>query len=184
MPVAAQSYSDGYSFLKAVRDHDGSKVMEFVGGDRGAIVINSKDAGNGDTALHIVTRNRDYDWLSYLLGKGAQPSLENKAGDTPLIIAAQIGWAEGADLLIGHRAAVDQPNSRGETPLILAVQGHDPAMVQLLVARGADPKRTDNAAGYSAIDYAKRDPRGAPLLRLLEAPKAPPRPMMGPKLTR
>ena len=51
-----------------------------------------------------------------------------------------------------------------------------------MIGRGADPKRTDNAAGYSAIDYAKRDPRGAAMVKLLEAPRNKPKPAMGPKL--
>ena len=181
-PAGAQSFSEGYTFIKAVKDRDGNKVNEMAGSDRGPIVVNTKDAGNGDTALHIVTRGRDGTWLSFLLGKGAQPNVQNKAGETPLTIAAQVGWVEGADLLLSRRAAVDMPNSRGETPLILAAQRRDMPMVQLLIVRGADPKRTDNAAGYSAIDYAKRDPRGAAMVKLLEAPRSKPKPAMGPKL--
>ena len=181
-PAGAQSFSEGYTFIKAVKDRDGNKVNEMAGSDRGPIVVNTKDAGNGDTALHIVTRGRDGTWLSFLLGKGAQPNVQNKAGETPLTIAAQVGWVEGADLLLSRRAAVDMPNSRGETPLILAAQRRDMPMVQLLIGRGADPTRTDNAAGYSAIDYAKRDPRGAAMVKLLEAPRSKPKPAMGPKL--
>ena len=54
--------------------------------------------------------------------------------------------------------------------------------MQLLLGKGADPKKTDSAAGYSAIDYAKRDPRGAPLVKILEETRTAPKPMMGPKL--
>ena len=183
-PATAQSYSEGYSFLKAVKDHDGTKVMSLVGGERGTIVVNSKDAGNGDTALHIVSRNRDLTWLSFLLGRGAQPNVQNKAGETPLTIAAQIGWTDGAETLLARRASVDMPNRNGETPLILAVHRNDLAMVMLLLNRGADPKQTDNAAGYSALDYAKRDPRGAAIVKLLEAPRAAPRAVAGPGVKR
>jgi hypothetical protein len=42
-------------------------------------------------------------------------------------------------------------------------------MVRLLLSHGADPKRTDHAAGYSALDYARQDNRAAPILRLLES---------------
>jgi hypothetical protein len=183
-PASAQSYSEGYTFIKAVRDHDATKVMSLVGGDRGGIVVNSKDAGNGDTALHILARSRDATWISFLLGKGAQPNVQNKAGETPLTIAAQVGWTDGADLLIGRRAQVDMANRNGETPLILAVHSNDIAMVMLLLSRGADPKKTDNVAGYSALDYAKRDPRGAPLVKLLEGPRTAPRAVAGPALPR
>ena len=47
----------------------------------------------------------------------------------------------------------------GETPLIVAVQQRQPPIVKLLLAAGADPDKTDSAAGYSARDYAKRDSR-------------------------
>src|SRR4051794_37836373 len=103
-PATGQNYSEGYNFLKAVKGHDGTKVTSLIGGDRGTIVVNSKDPGNGDTALHILARSHDSVWVSFLLGKGAQPNVQNKAGETPLTIAAQIGWADGADLLLSHRA--------------------------------------------------------------------------------
>jgi hypothetical protein len=183
-PAASQSYSEGYTFIKAVKDHDGTKVMSLVGGERGTIVINSKDAGNGDTALHIVARNRDLSWLSFLLGKGALPNVQNKDGETPLTIVAQIGWTDGAETLLSRRAAVDMPNRNGETPLILAVHRNDLPMVMLLLKRGADPKKTDNVAGYSALDYARRDPRGAAIAKLLEAPRAAPRAIAGPGIKR
>ena len=55
-------------------------------------------------------------------------------------------------------------------------------MVRLLLSRGADPKHTDSVAGYSAIDYAKRDGRAAAVLKLLEEPAKPEREVAGPKL--
>jgi hypothetical protein len=48
---------------------------------------------------------------------------------------------------------------------------------------GANPKKTDNSAGYSALDYARRDPRAVSLLKLLEAqPAKPAKEAAGPKL--
>jgi uncharacterized protein len=52
--------------------------------------------------------------------------------------------------------------------------------VRLLLSRRADPKRTDNVAGMSALDYARQDPRAAAVLKLLEAKLAPARPVAGP----
>ncbi len=135
---------------------------------RGAIVVNSKSADNGETALHIVTRERDITWLGFLLGKGARADVQDKAGDTALTLAAQLGWAEGAELMLSRGAPVNGQNGRGETPLILAVHARDPVMVRLLLGKGADPKRSDSLAGYSALDYARQDPRAAPILNILE----------------
>jgi uncharacterized protein len=181
VPLAAQSFSDSFTFLKAVRDRDGAKVQTLIASP-GSIVINTRDRGAGEGALHYMVRDRDLTWLGFLLGRGAKADLQNNHGDTPLSLAAQLGWVEGAQVLLARRASVDLANSRGETPLILAVHKRDMAMVRLLLGRGANPKRTDSVAGYSALDYAKRDPRAAAMVKLLEAPQAPSRPAAGPSL--
>ncbi len=147
----------------------------------GSTVINAKD-GNGDGALHIVTRGRDRVWLGFLLGKGARADLANKEGNSALMLASQLGWLEGAQLLVRFKANVNQANSRGETPLIFAVHNRDVAMTRLLVGMGANPKRADSVAGYSALDYARQDKRAAAVLKLLEAAPAPSKPVSGPKL--
>jgi ankyrin repeat protein len=181
VPAAAQRFSDGYSFIKAVKDRDGNKVTELVS-EPGTTVINAKDRDTGEGALHIVVRGRDSTWLGFLLGKKANVNIQNSRGETPLSLAAQIGWLEGAELLISRGASVDLANSRGETPLIMAVHARDVAMVRLLLGQGANPRKTDNSAGYSALDYAKQDNRAQPILRLLEAAAAPAKPVAGPKL--
>ncbi len=174
-----QTFSDSFTFLKAVRERDGDKVTALVA-EPGSVVINTRDRSNGEGALHIVVRGRDLNWLAFLLGKGARPDLQSNRGDTPLTLAAQIGWLEGVEQLLARRASVDLPNGRGETALILATQRRDVPLVRLLLSRRADPKRTDNVAGMSALDYAKQDPRAGAVLKLLEAKAAPARPVAGP----
>jgi ankyrin repeat protein len=180
-PVAAQQYSDGFTFLKAVRERDGNKVTALLG-QPGSVVVNTRERSTGDGAIHIVTRERDLTWLTFMLGKGARPDLQTNSGQTALHIAAQLGWLDGAQALLDRRAGVDVANSNGETPLILAVHRRDVPMVRLLLARGANPKRTDRLTGSSAIDYARRDSRDATLLKMLEAPPAAKRAVAGPKL--
>ena len=181
-PAQAQlNFSHSYTFLKAVKERDGDKVTSLLASPS-SFVINTRESGTGNAALHIVTRERDLTWLNFLLGKGAKADIENEAGETPLIIATQIGWIEGADALLRRGARVNFANGRGETPLIRAVQTRDVAMVRLMLSRGADPKHTDSVAGYSAIDYAKRDGRAAAVLKLLEEPAKPEREVAGPKL--
>jgi ankyrin repeat protein len=174
-----QPFSDSFTFLKAVRERDGAKVTELVS-QPGSIVINARDRGSGEGALHIVVRGRDLNWLAFLLGKGARPDVQSNRGDTPLTLAAQIGWLEGAEELLSRRASVDFANGRGETALILATQRRDLAMVRMLLARRADPKRPDRVAGMSALDYARQDPRSGAVLKLLEAKTGPAKPAVAP----
>lgn len=180
-PAGAQGYSDAYNFLKAIRDGDGDKASGLIA-QPGTTVINTRDRATGEGALHIVAHDRNYTWMSYLLGKGARPDLQDNQGMTPLAVAAQVGWVEGAQLLLARRASVNLANGRGETPLILAVHNRDISMVRLLMTNGADPRKADRAAGYSALDYAKKDSRAAAIVKLLEAPAASPAPGQGPKL--
>jgi hypothetical protein len=59
--------------------------------------------------------------------------------------------------------------------LIIAVQLRETPVVRLLLNSGADPDKADHAAGFSARDYAERDPRAREILKLIEdkKPKSP-----------
>jgi hypothetical protein len=178
-PVLAQNFSQAYEFLKGVRSRDGAAVERFLASPS-STVINSRESGTGYGALHIVVRARDLTWLNFLLTRGARVDIQDNEGNTPLNSAAQIGWSEGAARLLRAGAGVDTPNNRGETALIAAVQRRDIVLVRQLLARGADPRRTDSSAGYSALDYARRDSRSADIARLLEAQRTPARTAPGP----
>jgi ankyrin repeat protein len=172
VPVAAQSFSDGYTFLKAVRERDGA-TAERILSNPASTALNIRDPATGETALHILVRGRDSAWLGFMLGRGARPDTGDREGNTPLILAAQLGWAEGADILLSRRANPNLGNSRGETPLIFAVQRRDMPMVRLLLQNRANPNQTDHVSGNSPIDYARQDPRAAGILRLLEGTRQP-----------
>ena len=175
MPVslAAQGMglnaSDGEAFLNAVKDGDGNKAVELANqpGSR----VASYRGYNGDTALHIVTRKRELDWIGFLLARGADPNVADANGDTPLTLAAGIGFEEAAAYMLAKGARVDSINRRGETALAIAVQQRHPRMVELLLQAGADPDKPDRVSGYSPRDYAKRDTRNPQLLRLIETVK-------------
>lgn len=167
VPAGAQFFSENYTFLKAVRDRDAAKVQSILS-NPSSTAVNARESGTGEGAVHIVTRNRDLIWLRAMLGAGGRPDLQSNDGTTALILAAQLGWRDGAELLLTRGASPNLGNSRGETPLIFAVQRRDLPMVRLLLSRRANPNQTDNVAGYSAIDYARQDPRATAILRELE----------------
>ncbi len=176
--VALAQKADSTKFLDAVRDRDGNKATELIG-QSGNAMIDTRDPSTGEGVLHIVIKGRDLNWLNFMLAKGANPNLRDKAGDTPLMEAAQIGFVEGARQLLAARASVDLANAGRETPLIRASQRGDVAMVRLLLAAGANPALTDAVAGLSARDYAVRNPRAAAVLRLIDTA----RPVQRPKMT-
>lgn len=184
VPAAAQQLvSDSYSFLKAVRDRDGTKVTELLDKPGATTLAGARDRNTGETALHIVAKRRDLTWLRFMLAKGAPVNSRDDQGMTALMVAAQLGWAEGVQQLIEVGGTVDQANDRGETPLILATQARSLPVVNILVAQGADPRKTDNVAGMSAIDYATRDGRSPVVLRALqEAKPGPKKAVAGPTL--
>jgi ankyrin repeat protein len=172
VPVAAQSYSEGYTFLKAVRERDGNTADRILS-NPSSTAVNVRDPGTGETALHILVRGRDSGWLGYMLGRGARPDTGDREGNTPLILCAQLGWLDGAEILLARRANPNLGNSRGETPLIFAVLRRDMPMVRLLMQHRADPNQTDHVSGNSPIDYARQDNRAAAILRVLEGTRQP-----------
>lgn len=150
-PAAAQLYSDGYKFLKAVKDREGDAVTEMLN-EPGTTIINTRDITSGDSGLHIVTERRDVLWVRFLLQRGANPNIRNNAGVTPLQLATRLGFVEGAEELLKKGAQVNAADSQGETPLIAAVHQRNVEMVRRLLAEGADPDHNDNS-GRSARDY-------------------------------
>ena len=173
--------SAGFSFLKAVEERDGAKASDLLQAQGSTVVNFQDDEGNG--ALHILAGRRDGQWLSFMLGKKADPNLQNRAGETPLLVASRIGYLEGADLLLRMGAKVDLPNKLGETPLIVAVQQRQLPVVKRLLEAGANPDKADNASGRTARDYAKLDRRSNDLVRLIETTTVKAKPKVaGPKL--
>ena len=171
VPVSAQSLTAaGYELTEAVKKSDGGKATNLLD-TRPAGLINTKD-DDGNTALIIAINRSDEQWTGFLLNKGADPNLAGKDGDTPLIVAARVGFEPAVEWLLGIGAKVDGTNRMGETPLIVAVQQHRLPIVRVLLGQGADPDRADHAAGYSARDYATRDPRAREILKMIETKKA------------
>ena len=169
-PLAAQNYSEGFTFLKAVRERNGATADRILS-NPSSVAINHRDPATGEGALHILVRGRDLTWLTFMLGRGARVDIGDREGNTPLILAAQIGWRDGAEQLLGRGAGVNLGNNSGETPLIFAVRRRDLPMVRLLMSQRADPNQTDHSSGNSAIDYARQDARSAAILRELERPR-------------
>ncbi|MXP31372.1 ankyrin repeat domain-containing protein [Erythrobacter jejuensis] len=146
-------FSEGYSFLEAVKDRDAEKVTTAVD-TPGSTLINTRDIASGRTALHIVAERRDATWIRFLTQKGANPNVVDKKGISPLMISSNLGHLDGVEAFLDAGARVDDTNSLGETPLISATHRRDFEMIRLLLANGANPDRSDNS-GRTARDYAE-----------------------------
>ncbi|MGL6042453.1 MAG: ankyrin repeat domain-containing protein [Sandaracinobacteroides sp.] len=181
VPAAAQ-FSDGYNFLKAVKDRDVLKAKGLI--DKpGSTIINARDQDSGETALMITIRRRDAPWMAFLLQNGADPNQKDRDGNSPLGVAAMTSFPDGVRVMLSSKAQVDAPNNRGETPLVKAVHSKDAEVVELLLKFGADPDRPDNLTGMSAREYAARDIRSGPVAKLLsEAPRRNAKAIVGPSL--
>jgi ankyrin repeat protein len=153
-PASAQLYSEGYQFLQAVKNREGTEAGELLNRP-GSTVINSRDLSTGETGLHVTAGRSDITWTRYLLQEGANPNIADNQGRTPLIVAAQNGFIEGVRALVAAGAQIDVANRTGETPLIAAVHSGNLDLIEVLVEMGADPDRADNT-GRSARDYARQ----------------------------
>ena len=153
-PASAQGmFSDGYQFLKLVKERDGTKVTNLLD-TPGQTIINTRDLTSGETAVHIVAARRDAVWIKFLTDRGANPNIADVKGVTPIMISANLGHLDGVAALINAGARVDVASTAGEPPLMGAVHRRDVAMVRLFLANGADADRNDNS-GRSARDYAE-----------------------------
>lgn len=167
----AQQSSQGYKFLEAVEKEDGKTVTDMLD-TPGSTLVNSRQVTSGNGALHILTSHPNSLFFQFLLQRGADANLRDGKGNTPLVLATMAGREDLAQLLLTYKANPNLGNAGGQTPLILAVTNRDVALTRLLLANGADPDQTDNLAGMSARDYAKRDGRNPVLTKMLaDAPK-------------
>jgi ankyrin repeat protein len=169
-PAAGQALANaGSDFVHAVKERDGDKANQVLSSHTQGIVDAKDEQGN--TGLIIAISRSDEDWTGFLLNHGADPNLPGKGGDTPLIAATRVGFGQAVEWLLALGAKVDASNRMRETPLIIAVQQRNMPLAKLFLSQGADPDKSDAAAGYSARDYAERDPRARDILNLINQKK-------------
>lgn len=166
-PALAQFAPNGDQLVGALRKDDSARALQLLRDH--PTLVNNRDS-KGDTPLIVAIRRSDSDWVAYLLNAGADPDAAAKDGETPLIAATRLNMQEAIGWLVGRGAKIDGSNKFGETALIIGVQARNARVVRALLDAGANPDKSDYA-GYSARDYAKRDPRSRDMSTIIEAKK-------------
>ncbi|HCI9796004.1 TPA: ankyrin repeat domain-containing protein [Klebsiella pneumoniae] len=110
---------------------------------------------SGESAFFLaVDHARSAETITTLANAGADTSLADKSGTTPLMLAAA---GDDPDLVLALSASgveVDQPNREGLTALQVAAGQGAPAVIAALLAAGASVNLS-NKAGYTAIGYSR-----------------------------
>lgn len=180
--IVSSSVAGAYEdFFRAIRNDDGPAATALL--QRG-IDPNSVDEG-GQPALALAARDSLPRSLEVLLAHpDIRPDAGNRAGETPLMLAAlkghtalaskllergaavnRPGWSplhyaatgpamDIVPLLLERGAAIDARSPNGTTPLMMAAQYGPEDSVTLLLARQADA-RLRNDRGLSAADFAR-----------------------------
>lgn len=160
----------------------------------------SASSVTGVTALFMAVYHANVPAVQLLLSKGARvdavadvptlfPGGDPKSGPialrkaTPLMIAAAMGTPELVKTLLDAGANVNAKDSRSMTPLMFAVAKNrqDPAVIRMLIERGADPGVQSNV-GETAADWARKvaAPQGIEALKVARADAPAPIPVSKP----
>jgi ankyrin repeat protein len=157
---------------KGVKFNDNAMLMAAQGG-RGSgntleffkylesLKINPAVIGaNGENVLHALARKPNQaEIINYFISKGVDINKADKDGNTPFMNAAATN--NDVELITSLSASVKNinlVNKKGTSALTLAVRGNSPAVVSLLLSKGADVKvvdaNGDNLAAYLIDAYS------------------------------
>jgi hypothetical protein len=115
-----------------------------------AIDVNALNAA-GESALMLAALAGDLEGCRQLLARGANVE---QPGWTAMHYAASGPSTEVVRLLLSKGASVDPQAPNDTTPLMLAAQHAPESTIDLLLERGADPRKR-NRRGLQPIDFAE-----------------------------
>ena len=112
---------------------------------------------DGSPALHWAVRVDDATMAKLLLGAGAQATVPNRYGLTPMAIAAGNGSASMIAILLDAGADANAADPAGDTPLMSVTRVGRADAVTLLLDRGAKIDATDATYQQTALMVAVRE---------------------------
>jgi len=109
---------------------------------------------NGDTLLMLACYHGHLEAAEVLLSFKADPQIANDKNQLPMAGAAFKGNLPMVRLLVEKGAQVDGASADGRTALMMAAMFNRTAIMDYLLAQGADPARRD-AQGTDALGAAR-----------------------------
>lgn len=107
-------------------------------------VLNTQN-DDGNNALHLAVLNRNAAIVKSVAKSGIECNVRNKNGYAPLHLAVLASDEEIASILLKDAGAdINVTDNTGATPLILAAKNNLVEMVDFLLKKGADARKTDN----------------------------------------
>lgn len=124
---------------------------------------------NKKDVSYEVHQQEQFETVKLLLEKGADVSIRDDKGETPLHLAVRLEHLKIVELLLKHGSQVDElteveetPDSphNGRTPLIIATRSHkNPDILTCLLKAKANPNFIDKTTGYTSLHYIACAPR-------------------------
>ena len=148
---------DGSTPLQwAVYNGDVAEVKRLLRAGADASIANKY----GATPMSLAAETGNTEVLKVLLEVGADVESPNADGQTALLSVARTGNVEAAKLLLDRGAKVDAKEKwGGQTPLMWASARRHPAMMQLLISRGADVNAASIDRNYQRHVTAEGRPK-------------------------
>jgi ankyrin repeat protein len=110
----------------------------------------------GVNAMQLAADSANTGLIALLLKAGADPESPNADGETALHLVARAGNVDAARLLLKAGAKVDPVEGfGGQTPLMWAVARRHPAMVELLISKGARVNARSTIRDYQRVVQAE-----------------------------
>ena len=114
----------------------------------------------GVTPMSLAAEVGNAEMLKVLIEAGADADSPNPEGQTALLAVARTGNVEAAEVLLKEGATVDAREKwGGQTALMWASARRHPAMMQLLIARGADVNARSTVRDYQRHVTAEGRPK-------------------------
>jgi ankyrin repeat protein len=114
----------------------------------------------GATPMSLAAEVGNPEMLKVLLEAGADADSPNPEGQTALLAVARTGNVDAAQVLLGEGATVDAREKwGGQTALMWASARRHPAMMRLLIAKGADVNARSTVRDYQRHVTAEGRPK-------------------------